>query len=186
MSSPVGQAVLRRVQKKRGVTMPKGHDIPVTSTCRGRQPGHLRPTPEGHPHRAGGPGGGLPLRGGRALTGDDGIQAINREMRKVDAPTDVLSFPEFELRPGELPGPEDADPGCGLVPLGGHGHFHGTVSRPRRGNTTTQAQGAVLSHCPLSAPSAGVRPSGRGADEGPDESAGRGHFGKPGNRQRSG
>ena len=45
-------------------------------------------------------------------------QAINREMRKVDAPTDVLSFPEFELRPGELPSPEDADPGSGLVPLG--------------------------------------------------------------------
>lgn len=52
------------------------------------------------------------------LTGDRGIQAINREMRQVDAPTDVLSFPEFTLRPGELPGPEDADPGSGLVPLG--------------------------------------------------------------------
>ena len=52
------------------------------------------------------------------LTGDAGIQAINREMRNVDAPTDVLSFPEFELRPGELPSPEDADPGSGLVPLG--------------------------------------------------------------------
>lgn len=52
------------------------------------------------------------------LTGDSGIQAINLEMRKVDAPTDVLSFPEFELKPGELPSPEDADPGSGLVPLG--------------------------------------------------------------------
>ena len=36
----------------------------------------------------------------------------------VDASTDVLSFPEFDLRPGELPAPEDADPGTGLVPLG--------------------------------------------------------------------
>ena len=52
------------------------------------------------------------------LTGDDGIHAINREMRQVDRPTDVLSFPEFDLTPGELPGPEDADPGTGLVPLG--------------------------------------------------------------------
>ena len=52
------------------------------------------------------------------LTGDDGIHAINREMRQVDRPTDVLSFPEVDLTPGELPAPEDADPGTGLVPLG--------------------------------------------------------------------
>ena len=52
------------------------------------------------------------------LTDDDGIHEINREMRQVDRPTDVLSFPEFELTPGQLPGPEDADPGTGLVPLG--------------------------------------------------------------------
>lgn len=52
------------------------------------------------------------------LTNDAGIQVINRDMRQVDAPTDVLSFPEFDLTPGELPGPEDADPGTGCVPLG--------------------------------------------------------------------
>ncbi len=53
------------------------------------------------------------------LTDDAGIRAINREMRQVDRPTDVLSFPEFELRPGELPDPSvDADPGSGLVALG--------------------------------------------------------------------
>lgn len=52
------------------------------------------------------------------LTDDDGIHEINREMRQVDRPTDVLSFPEFELAPGRLPGPEDADPGTGLIPLG--------------------------------------------------------------------
>ena len=52
------------------------------------------------------------------LTDDDGIHEINREMRQVDRPTDVLSFPEFELTPGQLPGPEDADPGAGLIPLG--------------------------------------------------------------------
>lgn len=52
------------------------------------------------------------------LTDDDGIHEINREIRQVDRPTDVLSFPEFELTPGQLPGPEDADPGTGLIPLG--------------------------------------------------------------------
>ena len=30
----------------------------------------------------------------------------------------IHSFPEFELTPGQLPGPEDADPGTGLIPLG--------------------------------------------------------------------
>lgn len=53
------------------------------------------------------------------LTDDAGIHAINRDMRRVDAPTDVLSFPEFDLTPGEHPDPAlDADPGSGLVPLG--------------------------------------------------------------------
>ena len=52
------------------------------------------------------------------LTDDDGIHEINRELRQVDRPTDVPSFPEFELTPGQLPGPEDADPGTGLIPLG--------------------------------------------------------------------
>ena len=52
------------------------------------------------------------------LTDDDGIHEINRELRQVDRPTDVLSFPEFELTPGQLPGPEGADPGTGLIPLG--------------------------------------------------------------------
>ncbi len=52
------------------------------------------------------------------VTGDEEIRALNRETRQVDKSTDVLSFPAFDLCPGELPGPEDADPGTGLVPLG--------------------------------------------------------------------
>ena len=52
------------------------------------------------------------------LTDDETIHEINREMREVDRATDVLSFPMFELTPGELPGEEDADPGTGLIPLG--------------------------------------------------------------------
>ena len=52
------------------------------------------------------------------LTDDEGIHAINLEQREVDAPTDVLSFPMFDLAPGEKPGPENADPERGLVPLG--------------------------------------------------------------------
>ena len=53
-----------------------------------------------------------------AVTDNGGIHALNLEMRGVDAATDVLSFPAFALTPGELPGPEDADPATGLVPLG--------------------------------------------------------------------
>ena len=52
------------------------------------------------------------------LTNDEGIHQINLDMRDVDRSTDVLSFPEFALQPGEMPTEEDADPGTGLVPLG--------------------------------------------------------------------
>ena len=52
------------------------------------------------------------------LTDDAHIHEINRDMRQVDRATDVLSFPEFDLTPGELPTAQDADPGTGLVPLG--------------------------------------------------------------------
>ena len=52
------------------------------------------------------------------FTDDEGIHQINLEQRDVDRPTDVLSFPMFDLQPGEHPTEEDADPGTGLVPLG--------------------------------------------------------------------
>ena len=52
------------------------------------------------------------------LTDDEGIREVNRTMREIDRATDVLSFPMFDLTPGEHPGEEDADPDTGLVPLG--------------------------------------------------------------------
>lgn len=52
------------------------------------------------------------------LTNDAGIHEVNLDMRGVDSPTDVLSFPVFDLLPGELPEEIDADPGTGLIPLG--------------------------------------------------------------------
>ena len=54
------------------------------------------------------------------VTDDKWIQTINRTARNIDKPTDVLSFPMFELAPGELPGDWTPfqDPDTGLVPLG--------------------------------------------------------------------
>lgn len=54
------------------------------------------------------------------VTDDAGIQIINRESRQLDKPTDVLSFPMFQLEPGNPPcdWTEYQDPATGLVPLG--------------------------------------------------------------------
>ena len=52
------------------------------------------------------------------VTDDAGIHEVNLSMRGVDRPTDVLSFPVFDLVPGELPDEMDADPATGLIPLG--------------------------------------------------------------------
>lgn len=54
------------------------------------------------------------------VTDDHGIQQINQATRQIDKPTDVLSFPMFELTPGELPDDwnDYMDPDTGLCPLG--------------------------------------------------------------------
>ena len=54
------------------------------------------------------------------VTDDAGIQVINCTSRDLDKPTDVLSFPMFQLTPGDPPTDwvEYQDPATGLVPLG--------------------------------------------------------------------
>ncbi|MCC8123644.1 MAG: rRNA maturation RNase YbeY [Oscillospiraceae bacterium] len=70
------------------------------------------------------------------LTDDAGIQRINLAQRAVDRPTDVLSFPMFELTPGVPPGEMYADPATGRIPLGDM-----ALSVPR-----AVAQGAEFGH----------------------------------------
>jgi len=54
------------------------------------------------------------------VTDDTGIQTINKASRSIDKPTDVLSFPMFNLTAGAPPQDwsEYIDPGTGLCPLG--------------------------------------------------------------------
>ena len=54
------------------------------------------------------------------VTDDSGIHAINQASRGIDRPTDVLSFPMFQLEPGNPPQDwEDyLDIETGLCPLG--------------------------------------------------------------------
>ncbi len=63
----------------------------------------------------------LPCEVNVRVTNDAGIHEVNLEMRGVDRPTDVLSFPMFDLVPGEPPTEEDGDLldiATGLLPLG--------------------------------------------------------------------
>ena len=54
------------------------------------------------------------------VTDDAGIHIINKTSREIDRPTDVLSFPMFQLEAGNPPvdWAEYQDPMTGLVPLG--------------------------------------------------------------------
>ena len=54
------------------------------------------------------------------VTNDKGIHAINKASRNIDRPTDVLSFPMFELEAGNPPQDwvEYLDPETDLCPLG--------------------------------------------------------------------
>ena len=54
------------------------------------------------------------------VTNDKGIHAINKESRDIDRPTDVLSFPMFQLEAGNPPEDweEYLDIETGMCPLG--------------------------------------------------------------------
>lgn len=54
------------------------------------------------------------------ITDDQGIQGINRVSRSIDKPTDVLSFPMFQLEAGNPPADWTGyiDPETGRCPLG--------------------------------------------------------------------
>lgn len=52
------------------------------------------------------------------VTNDEGIRAINGSMRGLDAATDVLSFPMFDMPAGSFPSIGWTDPDTGLLPLG--------------------------------------------------------------------
>lgn len=54
------------------------------------------------------------------VTNDSSIQAINNASRGIDKPTDVLSFPMFQLTAGDPPKDwtDYIDPETGLCPLG--------------------------------------------------------------------
>ena len=54
------------------------------------------------------------------ITNDQGIHAINKASRNIDRPTDVLSFPMFQLEPGKPPQSveEYLDVETELCPLG--------------------------------------------------------------------
>ena len=54
------------------------------------------------------------------VTNNKGIHAINKATRQIDRPTDVLSFPMYNLIPGQLPEDweEYLDPETDMCPLG--------------------------------------------------------------------
>ena len=100
------------------INMAKRHYIPVTADVPGVSDGQRAFLRRAIRTALAAEGVDFPCEVDVRLTNDETIHQINLDMREVDRPTDVLSFPAFDLTPGELPGPEDADPGTGLVPLG--------------------------------------------------------------------
>jgi probable rRNA maturation factor len=98
--------------------MAKRHYIPVTSDVPGVNDSQRAFIRKAIRTALAAEGMELPCEVDVLVTNDETIHQINLEMRQVDRATDVLSFPEFELQPGELPAQEDADPGTGLIPLG--------------------------------------------------------------------
>ena len=90
------------------------------------------------------------------LTNDEAIHQINLDMREVDRATDVLSFPEFDLQPGELPGGGGRRPRHRTGAPGGHGDLHGARGGAGQGVRPFQPPGAGVSGGPLRAAPAGL------------------------------
>ena len=98
--------------------MARGHYIPITADVPGvgeRAKGLIRKTIRA---ALAAEGLTLPCEIDVLVTNDQGIRKVNKAYREVDKATDVLSFPALELRAGELPDENEADPGTGLIPLG--------------------------------------------------------------------
>lgn len=96
----------------------KRHYIPVTASVPGVSDGQKALIRKVIRTALASEGVAFPCEVDVLVTDDAEIHALNRETRQVNRATDVLSFPAFDLSPGELPGAEDADPGTGLTPLG--------------------------------------------------------------------
>ena len=98
--------------------MAKRHYIPVTADVPGVNDGMKALIRKAVRTALAAEGVDFPCEIDVSVTNDKTIRQINLDMRQVDRPTDVLSFPSFDLTPGGLPGEEDADPATGLIPLG--------------------------------------------------------------------
>lgn len=75
------------------------------------------------------------------LTDDGGIRRVNQAMRGVDAATDVLSFPMFDMPAGSLPTPAGPTRTPGSSPWGICA-FPWSVPRPRPRSTATAWSGS--------------------------------------------
>ena len=87
------------------------------------------------------------------VTNDETIRAINLAGRGIDKATDVLSFPMFDLTPGEIPSDisEMVDPDTGLVPLGDMAISleHAVAQAKEFGHSTAREIGYLTVHSVL-------------------------------------
>lgn len=87
------------------------------------------------------------------VTNDKGIRAINQASRGIDKPTDVLSFPMFQLEAGNPPAEWDEymDPETDMCPLGDMAiSFERAVAQAKEfGHSTRREVGYLTIHSML-------------------------------------
>ena len=87
------------------------------------------------------------------VTNDKGIRAINQASRGIDKPTDVLSFPMFQLEAGNPPTEWDEymDPETDMCPLGDMAiSFERAVAQAKEfGHSTRREVGYLTIHSML-------------------------------------